>query len=88
MVDARKLREYNHDLAQENAALRELLNPEKIIQSCVPGGSICDPQEVADSIREYFRTSPSPIRTQTKTDYGNCIYQTTENLHRNKPVSG
>jgi hypothetical protein len=27
---------------------------EALIRVCVPGGSVCDPQQVADSIREYF----------------------------------
>lgn len=27
---------------------------EALIRECVPGGSICDPQQVADNIREYF----------------------------------
>lgn len=31
---------------------------ENLIQTCVPGGSICDPQAVADSIRRYFGAWP------------------------------
>jgi hypothetical protein len=27
---------------------------EALIRECVPGGDICDPQQVADNIREYF----------------------------------
>lgn len=29
-------------------------NVEDLIRTCVPGGSICDPQQVADAIRDYF----------------------------------
>jgi hypothetical protein len=31
-----------------------LADAEALIRECVPGGSICDPQQVADNIREYF----------------------------------
>lgn len=30
---------------------------EHMLAACVPGGSGCDPQAVADSIREYWRTN-------------------------------
>jgi hypothetical protein len=30
------------------------IEPEDLIRSCVPGGSSCDPQQVADAIRAYF----------------------------------
>lgn len=30
---------------------------ETIIRDCIPGGQICDPQEIADSIREWFKSS-------------------------------
>lgn len=29
---------------------------ETIITTCIPSGDNCDPQQVADSIREYFRS--------------------------------
>lgn len=32
---------------------------EKLIAATVPGGSVCDPQEVADSIRRYLNAWPS-----------------------------
>ena len=35
------------------------IDVEKLICKCVPGGDICDPQEVADSIREYFESLSS-----------------------------
>ena len=28
---------------------------EKIILECVPGGNVCDPQTVADNIRDFFK---------------------------------
>lgn len=34
--------------------LRNEIDPEAIIKACVPGGQICDPQVVADAIRDYF----------------------------------
>lgn len=30
------------------------LDIEAMLRECVPGGSICDPQQVADSIRAWF----------------------------------
>ena len=33
---------------------------EDMIAACVPGGSICDPQVVADAIRGYFSAQPAP----------------------------
>jgi hypothetical protein len=38
----------------ENARLREVLDPDSLIAACVPGGDICDPQQVADNIREHL----------------------------------
>lgn len=32
----------------------EAVDVESLIASCVPGGSVCDPQAVADNIREWF----------------------------------
>jgi hypothetical protein len=32
---------------------------EKMLVECVPGGSMCDPQEVADNIRRYCNAWPS-----------------------------
>ncbi|ANA32274.1 hypothetical protein [Ralstonia mannitolilytica] len=34
---------------------------EEMLKECVPGGSLCDPQAVADNIREWFKTN---IRAQ------------------------
>lgn len=31
------------------------IDAESLIAACIPGGSICDPQQVADAIREYLR---------------------------------
>jgi hypothetical protein len=45
---------YACELERENARLRILLDPDKIIAECVPGGDICDPQQVADSLRAYI----------------------------------
>lgn len=36
------------------AGERVAVNVEAMLAACVPGGSICDPQQVADSIREWF----------------------------------
>ncbi|NDY89772.1 hypothetical protein G3A44_01030 [Ideonella sp. TBM-1] len=35
-------------------AQAERLDLDHLISECVPGGSICDPQHVADAIRAYF----------------------------------
>lgn len=37
------------------AALDELA--EEICKACIPGGQSCDPQQVADAIREFFKES-------------------------------
>ena len=36
------------------AAVASDIDVERLIRECVPGGSICDPQQVADAIRRYF----------------------------------
>lgn len=42
----------------EKAALRAALDPERIIAGIeLPGGHYCDPQAVADAIREYCRAA-------------------------------
>jgi 6-phosphogluconate dehydrogenase (decarboxylating) len=41
-------------LRAEIERLRARGDAEAIILACVPGGSICDPQEVADAIREFL----------------------------------
>lgn len=33
------------------------VDAQELIEACVPGGSICDPQNVADAIREYMRSN-------------------------------
>lgn len=47
---------------------------EKLIAATVPGGSVCDPQEVADSIRRYLDAWPSaqpePTRSQKMREAG------------------
>ncbi|WP_438452124.1 hypothetical protein, partial [Listeria monocytogenes] len=30
------------------------IDVEAMLRACVPGGNICDPQRIADSIREWF----------------------------------
>jgi hypothetical protein len=35
--------------------IRPPIDIEQMIRECVPGGSVCDPQAVADAIREYAR---------------------------------
>lgn len=45
------LREHDKQLV----ALRTKADPEAIILACVPGGWDCDPQAIADAIREYFK---------------------------------
>lgn len=35
------------------------IDVEKLIAACVPGGNLCDPQEVADNIRRYCNAWPS-----------------------------
>jgi Lar family restriction alleviation protein len=36
--------------------------PEDLILKCVPGGDCCDPQQVADAIREYFARVVPAVR--------------------------
>lgn len=40
------------------AAVDDDIDVENLIAECVPAGSICDPQQVADSIRRYFDAWP------------------------------
>jgi hypothetical protein len=35
------------------------IDVEKLIAACVPGGNVCDPQEVADNIRRYCNAWPT-----------------------------
>ncbi|HWL50791.1 MAG TPA: hypothetical protein VNQ90_00040 [Chthoniobacteraceae bacterium] len=37
------------------------MNIDHLIETCVPGGALCDPQVVADNIRRYFAES-DPFR--------------------------
>lgn len=37
------------------------IDVERLIAECVPGGDICDPQQVADSIRIYCNAWPDPF---------------------------
>ncbi len=53
--------------------LRHNFDIEKLIRKCVLVGDICDPQEVADNIREYFKTLSSPPDVQPD---GPCITHT------------
>lgn len=41
-------------IVEEPADDDALCDPEKLIAACVPGGSICDPQQVADAIRAFM----------------------------------
>lgn len=52
-----------NDAPAAQAAPRQLhsfssIDCEALIAECVPGGSICDPQQVADSIRRYLNAWP------------------------------
>ncbi len=38
---------------------------EAMIEACLPGGNSCDPQQVADAIREYCRVLPNMASTAT-----------------------
>ncbi len=59
-----------NDAPAAQAAPRQLhsfssIDCEALIAECVPGGSICDPQQVADSIRRYLNAwpgAPSTVR--------------------------
>lgn len=35
------------------------IDVEQMLRDCIPGGSICDPQQIADAIREWFEKKPS-----------------------------
>ena len=43
------------------------VDAQELIEACVPGGSICDPQNVADAIREYMRSNDQ-VRTDMHTE--------------------
>ena len=44
---------------------------EALIAAVLPGGSICDPQQVADSIRSYLNAwPPAPAAQSAQTDPG------------------
>ena len=47
--------------AQEEA-VRSSIDVEALLEACVPGGSICDPQSVADSIRAWFAAQEEAVR--------------------------
>lgn len=32
---------------------------EAMLRDCIPGGTVCDPQKIADGIREYFASQPA-----------------------------
>lgn len=34
------------------------IDPQELIDACVPGGAVCDPQVVEDAIRLYFTDVP------------------------------
>lgn len=40
---------------------REAIDVEQLLRDTVPGGSSCDPQQIADEIRAWFAASPAPI---------------------------
>lgn len=37
----------------------QALDVEAMLKACVPGGSVCDPQQVADAIREWVKAQPA-----------------------------
>lgn len=56
-----KVRRYlHHNMPSAESATPAEQSPhfdaEALIMACIPGGSICDPQQVADAIREYVTT--------------------------------
>jgi len=52
--DNDRLREESLAWRHKCERLHSLLDPDSIISACVPGGDACDPQQVADAIREYL----------------------------------
>ncbi|QND94335.1 hypothetical protein SY91_01734 [Burkholderia cenocepacia] len=44
----------NGKYASESAQADARIDVEAMLRACVPGGDICDPQRIADSIREWF----------------------------------
>ena len=61
---------------------------EKLIIKCVPGGDICDPQEVADNIREYFKTLSSSPDVQPDGPRGDAKYTKECQTNEAAPMSG
>lgn len=66
---------------------------ESLIASCVPGGSVCDPQAVADNIREWFvgRSNAKAGEDAKDAEYGralivamNCEYQHAKQMRGKK----
>lgn len=58
LAAARGAEKHEAELARlrvENERLRDALEAlrEAIIRDCIPGGSICDPQQVADAVRAW-----------------------------------
>ena len=41
---------------------------EDLIAECIPGGSVCDPQAVADNIRRYCNAWPDPASAEARGD--------------------
>ncbi len=42
---------------------RSALDVEQLLRECVPGGSVCDPQQIADAIRAYCAALPASVLT-------------------------
>jgi hypothetical protein len=57
-VTPRLVLEVANDLAPTPSAQEEVvrlpIDVQAMLETCVPGGNICDPQSVADSIRAWF----------------------------------
>lgn len=52
----------NHDKSQSQAKSEV----EDLIAECIPGGSVCDPQEVADNIRRYCNAWPDLAQAEAR----------------------
>jgi hypothetical protein len=48
------------EAAQRQLVRVSSIDVEKMIAACFPGGSVCDPQQVADEIRRYCNAWPDP----------------------------
>jgi hypothetical protein len=50
---------------------------EAMLAACVPGGSICDPQQVADAIRDYFAAAAVAVDhgdlMELIGEFGRCV---------------